>query len=88
MIKRFLDLELFKDYANKEYKIKTVHKIFGETIAKVSINGLIDESDRVGVIVHGKEIYCRKENENCVSVFENGIVMSDSLMKIFISLYS
>ena len=72
---------LFDDYKNKEYKIITEHKVFGKNIITGEINGLIDDNDRVGVIVHGKEIFCTGHNVK----EENGIVyLSDSLMKITI----
>ena len=73
--------KLFEDYTSREYIIITEHKIFGKNIIKGRISGLIDEDDRVGVIAHGKEIFCTGHDIK----EENGIVyLSDELMKIIV----
>lgn len=84
MTKRIFDCELFKDYINKEYEIITEHKIFGKNVIKGTIRGFIDNDNEVGIIVHGKEIFCKKDfNKSFYVNEENGIVyLSDELMKI------
>ncbi len=86
MTKRIFDCELFKDYENKEYEIITEHRIFGKNIIKGTIREFIDDENKVGFIIHGKEIFCRKNfDENFYVHEENGIVsLSDKLMKIIV----
>ena len=50
-----------------------------------AINGFIDDEQRIGVIVHGKDLYCHK-NDNGYNFVENenNVIISDGLMKIFI----
>lgn len=80
-----MDCKIFENYEGKEYKIKTEHKIFGASEVTSVINGFIDDDERVGIIAHGKELYCYKKNGNCNIVEGNNmVVMSDDLMKIFI----
>lgn len=68
-----------------EYKIKTVHKIFGEYEVESEINKLINNEEKFGIVAHGKEIYCYKSsNEFSVVTENNMIIISDELMKIFI----
>ena len=75
--------EIFGDV--KEYKIRTVHKIFGEYEAESTINRLIDDEERFGIIAHGKELYCYKtSNEFSVVTKNDMVIISDDLMKIFI----
>lgn len=75
------NLKLFEDYVNREYIIITEHKIFGKNIINGKISGLINSDDRVGVVIHGKEIFCMGHDVK----EENGIVyMSDGLMKIIV----
>lgn len=84
MTKRIFDCELFKDYESKEYEVITEHKIFGKNIIKGTIREFIDDDDKVGFIIHGKEIFCRKNfGKNFYANEENGIIsLSDELMKI------
>ena len=85
LVKRILNCKLFNNYNGKEYKIKTVHKIFGTISMCAAINGFIDDEQRIGVIVHGKDLYCHK-NDNGYNFVENenNVIISDGLMKIFI----
>lgn len=75
--------KLFKNYKNKKYEIITEHKIFGTNIIKGNIIDLIDDNNKMGVVIHGKEIYC-----NTSKIEEkNGVVcLSDDFLKIIIKL--
>ena len=86
MTKRIFDCELFKDYESKEYEIITEHKIFGKNVIRGTIREFIDDDDKVGFIIHGKEIFCRKILTKSFDVNEeNGtIFLSDELMKIVV----
>lgn len=80
-----MNCKLFENYANKKYKVNVVHRIFGKYEMKCVINELIDNEERVGIIVHGKEIFCYKQDERFSFVEENSrVIMSDSLMEIFV----
>lgn len=73
--------KLFDDYKNKEYEIITEHKVFGRNVIRGEINELIDDNDRVGIVVHGKKIFCMGHDVK----EENDIVyLSDALMKIIV----
>lgn len=85
-MKRILDCKLFNNYISKEYKIKTIHKIFGGNEMYAAINGFIDNEECIGVVVHGKELYCYKNDDKYDFVEENDrIIISDGLMGVFIS---
>lgn len=77
--------KIFEDYINKKYKVKVEHRIFGRYEMKCVINGLIDDKERVGIVVHGKEIFCYKDDEkfNCIEE-NNRITISDGLMEIIV----
>ena len=82
---RILDCKLFDGYENKEYKIKTIHKIFGEKKMKCVINGFIDDDERFGIVVHGNELFCYKDDSQYVFVEnDENVIISDGLMKILI----
>ncbi len=84
-MKRIFDCKLFNDYIGKEYKIKTVHKIFGESYIHAAISGFIDDEQRIGIVVHRKDLYCHKSDNGYIFVEnENNVMISDGLMKIFI----
>lgn len=86
-MKRIFDCGIFNDYVNKKYEVKVKHKIFGENKMKCVINGLIDEDNKVGIVVHGKEIFCYKQDCEYGFVEKNDrIIMSDGLMEIDIHL--
>ena len=89
MTKRIFDCELFKDYESKEYEVITEHKIFGKNVIRGTIREFIDDDDKVGFIIHGKEIFCRKIlNKSFDANEENGtIFLSDELMKIIVKWY-
>lgn len=81
-----MNCKIFKNYEGKEYKIRTEHKIFGTSEMTSVINGFIDDEERVGVIAHGKELYCYKKHDGFSVVEGNDmVVISDDLLKIFIS---
>ena len=86
-MKRICDCKIFNDYEMKEYKIKTVHKVFGKKEMSANINGFIETTDKVGIVAHGKELYCWK-NKNMDSLIEtnNMVIISDRMMEIFISI--
>lgn len=86
MTKRIFDCELFKDYESKEYEVITVHRIFGKNVIRGAIRGFINDDDKVGFIIHGKEIFCKKILNKSFDVNEeNGIVsISDEMMKIIV----
>lgn len=80
-----MNCNIFENYEEKEYKIKTEHKIFGVSEMTSVINGFIDDEERVGIITHGKELYCHKKNGSCNIIEGNDmVVMLDDFMKIFI----
>lgn len=69
----------------RKYKIITEHKIFGRAVIKGVISKVINNDDKIGVVVHGKEIYCRKHDKTFKVVEKNGVFsMSDELMKIIV----
>ena len=85
MEKRILDCKIFNNYMDNEYKIITKHKIFGESKMCSVISGLIEDNDRVGVVVHEKDLFCYKNDSQHKFIEENNMVfMSDGLMEIFI----
>lgn len=85
-MRKILNCKIFDVDKDMEYKIKTKHRIFGVSEMKSVINGLIDDENRTGIIAHGKELYCYKEDENYNIVEKNDmIIISDNLMEIFIS---
>lgn len=84
-MKKILTCKIFEGYINKKYKVKVEHRIFGRYEMKCVINGLIDDEERVGIVVHGKEIFCYKDDENFNYIEENNrIIMSDGLMEIVV----
>jgi hypothetical protein len=84
-MKRILDCKLFDGYENKEYKIKTIHKIFGEKTMKCVINKFIDDEERTGVVIHGNELFCYKNDKGYLFVDDvNNMIISDGLMEILI----
>lgn len=84
-MKRILDCKLFNNYAGKEYKIRIKHRIFGENEMCAPINEFIDNDEMAGVVVHGKRIYCYKNDGGYKLIEEkDGVVISDFMMKISI----
>jgi hypothetical protein len=86
-MKRIFDCGIFNEYVNKKYEVNVNHKIFGENKMKCVINGLIDEDNKVGIVVHGKEIFCYKQD--CAYRFtekNDRVIVSDNLMEIDIHL--
>ena len=85
MEKRIFNCAMFNNYINKEYKIVIKHKIFGENKMVSVINGFVEDEDRIGVVAHGKEIFCYKNDNDYKFIEENDrVVVSDGLMEIFI----
>lgn len=86
-MKKFLNCGIFNEYKNKKYEVNIKHKIFGENKIKCAINGLIDKDNKIGIIVHGKEIFCYKQDYKYRFIEKNDrIIMSDGLMEIDIHL--
>ena len=86
-MKRILNCKIFDKYENKEYEINIKHRIFGESKMNCVINGFIDDEDKVGIIVHKRNLYCYKQDEDFSFVEKNDrVIMSDRLMKIVIKI--
>lgn len=73
--------KLFKNYKNKEYEIITEHKIFGTSIIKGNITGLINSDNKMGITIHGKEIFC---NTSKAEEKNGAVCLSDDFLKIII----
>ena len=73
--------KLFKDYKNKQYEIITEHKVFGTNVIKGNIIELIDDNNKMGVVIHGKEIYC---NTSKAEEKNGAVCLSDDFLKIMI----
>ena len=86
-MKKLLNCGIFNEYKNKKYEVNIKHKIFGENKIKCTINGLIDKDNKIGIIVHGKKIFCYKQDCKYRFIEKNDrIIMSDGLMEIDIHL--
>ena len=86
-MKRILDCKIFEDYTNKKYEVKVKHRIFGKYEMRCVISGLIDDEEMGGIIVHGKEIYCYKQDHTYRFIEKDDrVIMSDGLMEICIKI--
>lgn len=81
---KILTYKVFDGHAAKKYKVNVTHKIFGNYKMKCVINEIIND-ERVGIVVHGKEIFCYK-NDDAFKLTEekDRIIISDSLMEIIV----
>ena len=86
-MKGILNCKIFDGYVNKEYEINIKHRLFGKNKMNCAINGFVDDENRIGIIVHGRELYCYKQDEHFSFVEKNDrVIMSDELMKIVIKI--
>ena len=85
MKKRIMDCVIFNDYINREYKITTKHKIFGNSKISGPICDLIDDDKTIGVVVHGTKLFCHKNDGEYIFIDGNeNVIIADGLMEIFI----
>lgn len=86
-MKRIYEYKVFDDYLNKIYKVVTRHKVFGTQGMKVAISGFVDDENRIGIIVHGHELWCDKNSKDFRIVEKcDGLCISDSMLEIFIKI--
>ena len=86
-MKRIYDYKIFDDYYKRVYQVVTRHKVFGTQGMKVAISGLIDDGKKMGIVVHGHELWCDKRDvEFKVIEKSDGLCISDSMLEIFIKI--
>ena len=76
--------EKWGQLANKNCVVFLEHALFDKQQYDCEALQVINDGERIGVVIKGRELYVYKHNVKRFSVYENSCIVSDGMMTISI----